>query len=332
MTGNDRDSGRSVRTSLTVAALFVLALVLAIAGIATRELRRESDPTAFEDVRDVPSRSVPTTPPSTGETSTKRAPVSEPGRVVLDVEGVGLAIESGAAGEPIRVDGTHDAARIAVTTEYTTYGDRGWVYRVRARGRGLINPSMRDGIADNTLRVVLPRGVPISLEGGAENSDARLDLGGLWLVDTDLRLKNGEFTLAFAEPLAEPMGRLAIDAPLGELTLARLGNASPREVRIEKNLGHGCLDLRGAWRTHATLELACGVGSCSVHEPNEGEAVVRRLDGFDGDATRVSRSPEGLTTAGDRPTDGTSPVIGVRSVGALADRVEIAERLRDEEG
>ena len=231
----------------------LLGIAAAIGGIVAYEMKVEAAPRAIDLAQEVPYSS---------------------GRVVLDIEGVTLTLSAGAPGSPIRLEGRHDAARLRLVTAYTPEPD-GWVYRVELRGRGLINPQLSRDTPLNELRIVLPRDVPLSLEAGLSNSETRLELGGLWLLDADLALRAGRYDVAFAEPLREPLEHLDVLAPISEIELAGLGNASPRHLRVEKKLGPARIDLGGRWSRDAVIELDCGLGSCELIGPGSNEAVLR---------------------------------------------------------
>ena len=125
----------------------------------------------------------------------------------------------------------------------------------------------------------------------------------------ELGLGRGDHRLAFSEPVPTPMERLHVDAPIGSLTLVRLGNASPRDVSLTTNIGEACVDLRGDWQEDAVIRVACGVGSCDLHEPGVEDAIVQSA---------------GRAASGAR---GELPVIEVDVTGVIRENVEISRRL-----
>ena len=248
-----RNDRRSWGVGLTLILLLVL---ITVGGLVSFEAARGARPTAIDQSQAIP----------------RQLDVAEPGRLILDVHGIELAIEPGPEGGPVRIEGNFNGAGYRWSPEYSTYGDRGWIYRLRLRPTGLLG-RVAPG-PGSSLRITLPRDAPISLEGFVRGGETRIELGGLWIIDTLLDFRLGDHRIAFSQPLLRPMGRLHLDAPMGELTLVKLGNASPVEIRVDKNVGDACIDLRGAWQSDSSFEIACGVASCDLHRPGDGDAVV----------------------------------------------------------
>ena len=194
--------------------------------------------------------------------------VSEPGRVILDLSSVGFSLEPGPPGEPIRVEADYDADALELTHSYESYGEAGWIYRLSFHGRGLnrfitINPDRHE------VRLILPRDTPLTLEGRVSRGTSNMNLGGLWLVETDLSLGLGDHRIRFEEPLISPMGQFSIDGSTGSPRILSLGNASPERVRIEHRMGELRLDLRGTWVRDAAVEAECRMGSCRLILPED---------------------------------------------------------------
>lgn len=200
----------------------------------------------------------------------KPLPAGAAGRVVLDLTMARFEIVPGEPGEPIRVEGRYKPEVFRLDTSMETADDGSWVYRVHfSRKGGWLKTMFADEDDDNRVRLILPREVPFTLEGriGVGQSDA--DLGGLWIVETDLELGTGDHTLRFDVPLARPMRAFRLHASVGELSVRRLGNASPAEIRVNHRVGEASIDLRGAWQCDAEIELRCGIGECGVRVPDQ---------------------------------------------------------------
>jgi hypothetical protein len=56
---------------------------------------------------------------------------------------------------------------------------------------------------------------------------------------------------------------------VGEIELAGLGNASPREVKISHSAGEVDLDLTGAWQRDAEIDVDLGFGECMLRLPSD---------------------------------------------------------------
>jgi hypothetical protein len=194
--------------------------------------------------------------------------VSEPGRIVLDLNRGTFEVRPGPAGESIRLEGRYDAGRFELTESYETYGETGWTYRVSFDQRGFgIRPFVSSEELENLIRLIVPRDAPIVLEGRIGTGESDLELGGLWLLDVDLDIGVGEHAVSFDEPLPIPLGRLRLDTSIGVLSLRDVGNASPRSVWVKHSIGETGVDLRGAWRRDAEVFVSCGIGACDVRVP-----------------------------------------------------------------
>jgi hypothetical protein len=253
--------------------------VVAIGVLALVDLGREPDAERPELTQQVPARERPELPlfEEGGIVTLPEltAAVEEPGRVILDLSMGSFRVEAGRPGEPIRVDGDYDANRYTLEQGYETYGERGWVYRLRfGRKGGLLG--LIGGSSDERIRLVLPPDVPIALEGRVRIGESRLELGGLWLVAADLDLGLGEHELSFDSPLPAPMERFRVKGGMGELRIRGLGNASPRVVEASARMGQSLFDLGGRWVCDSEVSLSCGMGECDVRVP-EGVAIDHHI-------------------------------------------------------
>jgi len=261
--------------AVVAGAGMLVLLVFAILGIVAASREERVEP--VDIVRRVPSPEE-ILPPGAREPlllPDEMPQIAEPGRVVLDVSWGKFSIRPGSPGDPIRLEGNYDAAGYELEESYDSYGERGWVYRVRLEPRGM--PFVfNDEDTINHLRLTLPPDVPISLEGSIGLGESELDLGGLWLVDVDLEIGTGEHAIGFDEPLAAPLNRFRVDASIGELRIRSLGNASPAFVEMDHSIGEVTLDLRGEWRRDAEITARCGIGECGIRLPRDvGVELVR---------------------------------------------------------
>lgn len=239
-------------------------------------------------------RALPSLPPEREALGTP-LPASA-GRVVLAM-GIGeLEIEAGPPGEPIRVEADYDASQFELVDEFDPGSGDGWEYRV---GLDRAVAWFRQRLDDEHIRVriVLPRGVPFALEGQVGIGESRLELGGLWLTDVDLDFATGGHRVGFGEPLPEPLGRLRLRGKVGEMTVERVGNASPRECRITQRIGDVRVDLQGSWRQDSDVAVGLRLGGLEVALPREGVRVVTKAHGpFLGE--RDIPAPAGPPSAG----------------------------------
>jgi hypothetical protein len=268
------------------AGAVVLGLVLlgSIVGLGLLMGRPERRPEHSQVEQAVPT--LPVTPPFSTDVGDKAFPlaeflptIDEPGRVVLDLQEGEFEIVAGDAPGPIRVEGSYDTAVYELVTEFERYGETGWVYHIRfERKIGWFRMLFNLEDDDNRVRIVLPREVPMTLEGEVGMGQFEFDLGGLWLQEIDLSTRMGEFVLDFDEPLLAPMKRFRLVAGMGDARVNGLGHASPEHVYASQKMGSLQLDLRGDWVRDATVQGHVGMGDLTVRLP---QGVNVKLDDVD---------------------------------------------------
>lgn len=223
----------------------------------------------------------------------------EPIEVVLDLSKGSFIIEPGPAGEPLRVEADYDAGSFELEERFDPERGR-YELSFDSRGGWLSMMRRRDG-PPGRVRLIVPRGYPLTVRGAITMGESRVDLGGLWLKSTDLRFGAGSHRLAFSEALAEPMERLRVNGSFGEVEIDSAGNASPREVEVDHSMGSLTLDLRGQWRGDSTVDVECGFGECSVRRPETARLVVEHArvalgDRWDRGSGRLSELPADAPT------------------------------------
>lgn len=264
--------GRSRRR----AGCWVLGAVLGLIGVtaavtvavAYRQMRAERRETR-STVQPLPE--APPSPERAGE-ATDAAETPEAARIDLDLSVAQLIVVPAAAGEPIRVEADYDprSYELDQTTEGPTAG--GWTYRIRFRPRGssaMALLRLKLGDRPPSLRIGMPRDVPLTLEGHFEGAFAALELGGLWLETVDFEVDGGAVDLSLLEPLHAPMERFEVTGDKGSLEVTGLGNASPRTADFRQHLGQLDLDLRGAWTRDAEIRLGAYLAGGSVWLPTD---------------------------------------------------------------
>jgi hypothetical protein len=277
-----------------VLVLGLLFVITVFAGFVAYEASREVQATTISERQAVPASA---------------------GRLIVDLPGVQSEIVPGPPGSPIEIDGEFDASGFRWMPEYRAQGT-GWTYVARLRPVRILEQAGVRGTLAASVRIRVPRDVPLSIEGRV-GRDADVELGGLSVRDADMKFGTGDHRVAFSERLPMPLERLALKASVGELELVKLGNASPREIYINKNVGDLCVDLRGPWARDTAFVLECGLGSCDLHRPGSGEAAVRVW--------------QRGALLGDEPaaSDDGLPVIEVKVESALRSAVELTAALTE---
>jgi len=262
-----------------------------VAGLTVLENRRSPERQQTELLQELPQVERPKPAEPAREVLDRSAfeidaaDVSEPGRVILDLTDGDFVIEPGEPGAPIRVEADFDKVGFELTESYEAYGETGWIYRLGYRRKSMFRFVMNQG--EKNVRVILPRDVPLTLEGEIGRGQSRVELGGLWLLETDLELGAGDHEVSFRDPLLAPMGRFVVEGSMGKLDIRGLGNASPESVQVGHSMGALTVDLRGPWARDATVSASGSMGEMNVRLPADGVAFdVRRVGVFMGGENR----------------------------------------------
>ena len=199
-----------------------------------------------------------------------------PGTVSIRLRGGRFFVEPGPPDEPIHVEAEYDVKAYRLDQKFEDHGEKGWSYRLDFGPRGLFAMLRQNHGSEQRLKLVIPRGTPIRLEGVISMGESDVELGGLWLVDTSLDLGMGDHTIGFDEPLAMPTSGLRLHGSMGALQVRRVGNASPRVVDVRHSMGELSLDLRGEWHNDADVVASCSMGECSVVVPRDVRIDLRK--------------------------------------------------------
>jgi hypothetical protein len=88
---------------------------------------------------------------------------------------------------------------------------------------------------------------------------------------------------------------------MGELSLTGVGNASPERVELSHRIGSLTVDLRGAWKRDARIDVQCGLGECAVRVPRDVELDLAHASVMLGEES-LPRPAEIRPPAEGRPT------------------------------
>lgn len=193
-------------------------------------------------------------------------------RVVLQVAVADVVVVPAPPGEPARVEARFDPRRFELKQTSQATGDGAETLHVHFAPRGskaLALLRLKLGGEISHLRITLPLDAVVQLEGRLSATYGAMELGGLALEATDLRLDDGAVSLSFAEPLQAPMQRLSIQGRRGAVEVTTLGNASPAEARFRQRLGAIDLDLRGPWSRDAQIVIEGRVAGGSIWLPRD---------------------------------------------------------------
>ncbi len=195
------------------------------------------------------------------------------GVVHLELDVGQFHILPAAAGTPLRVEADYDLQRFRLTESFQESTDGSWEYRVRFKKKGFLF-QFQDGDAD--LTIYLPEDLVFELTGDLGIGDFDVELGGLALTSVDIEASIGDFDVKFSRPTAAPIDSFIWDGSIGEHTISRLGNASPKYTRIGSSIGELSVDLHGAWRADGTVHVNHSIGEARVSLPKEGVKFVSK--------------------------------------------------------
>jgi hypothetical protein len=134
-------------------------------------------------------------------------------------------------------------------------------------GRDFKGRELKD--LDQRLDMAVSPSVParIDLEFGVVSAD--LDLGGISLIEVDVKTGASESVLRFSRPTTAPCERLHVVVGAAKFEAENLGNANCQTMQFEGAAGAFMLDFTGEWQhggeTAAKIKL--GVGSLTVRFP-----------------------------------------------------------------
>jgi hypothetical protein len=272
--------------SIVVVVGLALITAATLAGVAYLQIQGESREarTAVQAVPTLagdPSADRPEEPGVAVEGAPGSDEAAPPrGRIELEISVARLIVTPGEAGESIRLDAEYDPRDYELDQGMDELPGGGWNYRLHfrpARSYWMAVLRMKLGDEPPTVRLTLPRDVPLRVTGEADTTFAALELGGLWLDDVDLEVDGGALDVSLLEPLRAPMKSLSLVGDKGSVKVVGLGNASPETALFQQHLGELDLDLRGPWSRDADIRVKAFLAGGSVWLP--GDLPVEGLDG-----------------------------------------------------
>ncbi|MGD8375174.1 MAG: hypothetical protein PVF68_03465 [Acidobacteriota bacterium] len=263
---------------LIAVALVALAISAGLGWNAARSQQTQEE---------VLTPEIPATPPPAaagGESAETweavREPVSPAGRVILDLENGDFHVRPGRPGEPLRVKATYDSSSFRLEETLEEPPGEPWTYRLAFRQTGsglLIGLSRIFGGSTPRIEVFLPADVPLALDATMESGGLAMDIGGLWLARADLNLQKGGVQLRADEPLKAPMESLSLRGRMGGFQIQDLGNASPRKLDVDFQMGGLQLDLTGHWVADAEIRIAAVMAGAIVVLPDD--VIIQGVEG-----------------------------------------------------
>lgn len=117
------------------------------------------------------------------------------------------------------------------------------------------------------MEVGLSPSVPLALQLDFGAGRAEVELGGLRLVDLDLRTGASETRVDVSRPNPLPLPEATFAVGAAHFTGHGLANLNAERIAVEAGVGEVVLDLSGDWRRDLDLTVQMGVGSLELHLP-----------------------------------------------------------------
>jgi hypothetical protein len=116
----------------------------------------------------------------------------------------------------------------------------------------------------------------------------------------------GEHRIDFQEPVVEGVRRLRLNASMGNVSVARLGNARAATIMTTGSMGNLMADLGGEWLpgTAADLTFEQSMGEITLRVPSD----VR----LESDVRRSPEAPEHAPVEKEPPADPDAPTLRLR--------------------
>src|SRR5688572_22745554 len=295
----------------SIVALGVLALVIAVVW-ARSTLADVGDTTPTKVERTIALPEIPTPAPNAaGAAAGSPSPAPEPLRLTVDLEEGQFTVQPGPPGSQVQVQGMFSPNLYELTEDRAAADGGPARTTIRFRSKAPAWARVLAGFGGESgsrpqLTVIIPQDVPIELNLRLSMGESRVDLGGLALRNLDVEVSMGEHRIDFARPVTGELGRVRLDANMGNIAVSNLGNARALAVEASGNMGNLTADLGGAWQPGADPELQ--------FSHNMGELTVRVPMGIrlDSDIRNEQGENQGSRTDSAERVDANAPHVRLR--------------------
>src|SRR5262245_10969833 len=251
----------------------------------------------FADLGDTTPKQVERTIAIQAQPPTAEAPLpgtkpaaptaNEPMQLQVELQEGSFDIKPGEPNGRVQVEGRFSEALYELTQRTETQNGKART-TIRFRSKAPMWARMLAGMGNDDsnrprLTLLIPPAVPIELSLNVSMGESRIDLGGLTLSDLGLDLSMGNHEVDFRKPVVDGVTRLRLNARMGNVRVANLGNARAKSVDASGSMGNLTADLGGDWRpgSEAELSFTQSMGEVRVNVPTKVrlEADVRDAEG-----------------------------------------------------
>jgi hypothetical protein len=298
---------------LTIVVVLVTGVFVAV-YVARSTMAELGDTTPTQVDRTIPLAAL--TPEATPERTADgpRTPGDGPLEVRLDLEEGRFIIEPGAPGDQVQVTGSFSPTLHELTEDHQG-GAGGRRTTIRFRSKAPAWARMLSGMGNGNnqprLTIRIPEGTPMDLDLRVAMGESRIELGRLTVRDLVLDLSMGDHRIDFDAPVVEGLRRFQLNANMGNVSVANLGNARPQTVEATGNMGNVTADLGGAWEAGSTAQLSFtqSMGEVRLNVPEDVRLDTNIRNGNEDANPRVTGGPEAAAP--------DAPVLRVRVSSAM---------------
>lgn len=124
------------------------------------------------------------------------------------------------------------------------------------------------------LTIGTRRPFALSMDLGASDQ-SQVDLGGLPILDADIKLGAGQAKFDISRPNPQELGTFALKAGAVEMTISGLGNTNARKVEIDGGAASVTIDFGGALRRDMDAAIRTGMASTEIVVPKTTASRIR---------------------------------------------------------
>jgi hypothetical protein len=288
---------------LAVVGLHVLAggVVVGIAWLRAGSAQVEDRQIVTEIVPPSPPPGEASGPAATPADAVEPTGAARPHRVRLDLSQGYFEVGRAEPGQGLSVDARFDVNSYELTQDETTSDAGETVHDIRFRATHTSWLTVLQELfagSEPKVEVALPAGTPIALELRLSEGGFEIDLGGLWLTEVEIVAEKGGGRVAVTEPVAHPVESFVLTSSMAGVQADALGNASPRKLTIEGNMGGFEIDLGGAWRADSEIDIETKMGGSTLRLPHDVRIVGLDVGTIDvPDEAEVGRPTLRFTTS-----------------------------------
>jgi len=177
--------------------------------------------------------------------------------------------------EPARLDVEYTPRYVRYNFDYSKRGKTCRLFLESEYRRHRWND---DGDSENEWILLLSRNYRTSLDMDLGACEARLDLGGIPLVDLQIDIGAADVELDFSEPNPERLREFSVDCGASSLEIFGLANANIESMDFDIGAGSCKIDLRGEIHGEVEVDIDVGVGSMDVVISRDMAVMIRGDD------------------------------------------------------